>query len=336
MRNVLLTVYPLLLGAGLLMAATDNSSYPAATGQQQAKTAEVAPAQDPVKDYVLGPDDVLRIWVLGVEEIGDAPIRIDSNGWISLPLIGRLRAGGLTVEQLRAQLTEALKSQIRKPNVSVSITEFGSQPVAVMGSVNSPGVHQLRGRKTLAEVLALAGGLRPDAGYKVRISRPVENGSLPLLGVSTSSDGRFQVADVKTKDFLEARNPADNILIQPHDLITVPPAEMVYVIGAVHKAGGFILNERETVSVLQALSLAEGLGSTPSPSDSRILRTVPGASERKEIPVDLKKIMAGKSEDVALRPNDILFVPTSNGKKVAIRALETVVSTASGIAIWGR
>ena len=232
-------------------------------------------------------------------------------------------------------LTEKMKSQIRNPKVSISITEFGSQPVAVMGAVNTPGVHQLRGRKTLAEVLALAGGLRPDAGYKVRISRPVENGPLPLLGAKTTEDGKFQVADVRTKEFLEAKNPSDNILILPHDLITVPPAEMVYVIGAVHKPGGFLLNDHETVSALQALALAEGLGSTPSPSNSRILRTVPGATERQEIQVDLKKILAGKSEDIGLRPNDILFVPTSNGKKVAIRALETMVSTASGLAIFG-
>lgn len=301
-----------------------------------AATVAQPPSPETAQQYVLGPDDVLRVWALGIDEIGEAPLRIDSGGWISLPLIGPVRAGGLTVDQLRAALVEKLKTQVRDPNVSVSITEFGSQPVAVMGAVNTPGVHQLRGHKTLAEVLALAGGLRADAGYKVRISRPAENGPLPLAGATTTSDSKFQVADVRTRDFLDAKNPSDNILILPHDLITVPTAEMIYVIGAVHKAGGFVLNEKESVSALQALALAEGLGTTPSPKDSKILRTVPGVTERKEIPVDLKKIMGGKAEDIALRPNDILFVPTSNGKKVAIQALQTMVSTASGIAIWGR
>ena len=329
MGKALLQVCLLLAAAGIPAMADDASRTRLAP--------DVTPpdASEAVKEYVLGADDVLRVWILGLDEIGEAPIRVDSTGWISLPLVGRVQAGGLTVEQLRAALVEKMKSQIRNPKVSLSITEFGSQPVAVMGAVNTPGVHQLRGRKSLAEVLALAGGLRPDAGYKVRISRPVENGPLDLLGARTTDDGKFQVADVRTKDFLEAKNPADNILILPHDLITVPPAEMVYVIGAVHKPGGFLLNDHESVSALQALALAEGLGSTPSPSKSRILRTVPGATERKEIQVDLKKILAGKSEDIGLRPNDILFVPTSNGKKVAIRALETMVSTASGLAIFG-
>ncbi len=287
-----------------------------------------------VKEYVLGPDDVLKVWVLGVDEIGEAPVRIDSNGWISLPLAGRVHAGGLTVEQLRVQLAQALSSEIRNPRVSVAITEFGSQPVAVMGAVNAPGVHQLRGRKTLAEVLASAGGLRPDAGYTIRISRPAENGVFPPGSAMLSSDKKFQVAEVKTKDFLEAKNPASNILIEPHNVVTVPTAEMIYVIGAVRKPGAFVLHEREGMSALQVLSMAEGLGATPSPGESKILRTIPGSTERKEIPLDLKKIMAGHAEDIELRPNDILFVPTSNGKKIAIRTLEAAVTAGTGLVIF--
>ncbi|MBZ5603669.1 MAG: polysaccharide export protein [Acidobacteriia bacterium] len=291
-------------------------------------------AASDAKEYVLGPDDVLKIWVLGVDEIGETPIRIDSDGWISLPLAGRVRAGGLTVEQLRLALTEKLKSEIRNPRVSVAITEFGSQPVAIVGAVNAPGVHQLRGRKTLAEVVASAGGLRPDAGAAIRISRPVESGVLPLDSATLSEDKKFNVAEVKTKDFLDAKNPGENILIQPHDVVTVPTAEMIYVIGAVHKPGAFVLHERETMSALQVLSMAEGLGPTPAPGESKILRTIPGSTERKEIALDLKKILAGKAEDIALRPNDILFVPTSNGKRIAVRAMEAAITAGTGLVIF--
>lgn len=294
------------------------------------------PSLDGTADYVLGPDDALRVWILGLEEVGDAPVKIDSNGFIALPLVGRVHAGGLTAGQLTAELTEKLKSEIRSPRVSISIAEFGSQPVAVMGAVNTPGVHQLRGRRNLAEVLATAGGLRTDAGNSVRISRPVESGTLPLPSATMASDGKFQVADVKIKEFLEAKNPRDNIPIRPHDVITVPTAEMIYVIGAVRKPGAFILHERETVSTLQALSMAEGLGPTPAPSESRILRTVAGAGQRKEIPINLKKILAGREEDIGLRANDILFVPTSNGKRVAARALEAAIYAGTGVIIWRR
>ncbi len=299
-----------------------------------AQTALPPATASPIKEYVLGPDDVLRIWVLGADEIGQAPIPIDSNGWISLPLVGRVQAGGLTVEELRAELTDKLKSEIRDPRVSVSITDFGSQPVAVVGAVNTPGVHQLRGRKTLAEVIASAGGLRTDAGATIRITRPAANGPLPLNSAKPSPDGEFAMAEVKTVDFLDAKNPADNILIRPHDVVTVPTAEMIYVIGAVRKPGAFVLHEHESMSALQVLSMAEGLGTTPSAGESRILRTIPGTTERKEIPLDLKKIMAGRAEDVALRPNDILFVPTSNGKRIAIRAMEAAISAGTGLVIF--
>ncbi len=300
--------------------------------------AQAAPpaAEAGVKEYVLGPDDVLKIWVLGVDEIGETPIRVDSNGWISLPLVGRVHAGGLTVDELRAALVEKLQKDLRDPNVSVSITDFGSQPVAVVGAVNTPGVHQLRGRKTLAEVIALAGGLRPDAGYSIRISRATESGPLPLPSPTVAPDGKYWVGEVKTEEFLAATNPSDNILIRPHDVITVPIADMVYVIGAVRKPGAFVLHERETMSILQALSMAEGLGPTPAPGDSRILRTEPGAPKRREIPVDVKKIMGGRAEDLALRANDILFVPPSHGKMAALRTLDVAITTATGLLIFGR
>lgn len=296
-----------------------------------AKAGSVDPSQ-----YVLGPDDVIKIWALGMEEISDKPVRIDPGGYVDLPLLGRIRAGGLTIEEFKADLIKRVASEVRRPEVSIEIVEFGSQPVSVMGAVNHPGVVQLRGRKTLAEALSLAGGLAPDAGAHVKISRPVLFGGIPLPTATMDASQKFTVAEVNVKDLLGAENPAQNIQVQPHDVITVPRAEMVYVIGEVHKPGAFVLNERENVSILQALSMAEGLGPTPAAQNSKILRPVKGSTQRREIPVDVKKILKGKAEDVALRPNDILFVPSSTPKKAARRALEAVIQTASGIAIWRR
>src|SRR5205814_5248066 len=138
------------------------------------------PQPGDTSQYVLGPDDQIRVWSLGMEEITDKPVRIAPNGDINLPIIGGIHAGGLTVEQLKARLVERFSSEVRKPQVSIEIVEYGSQPVSVMGAVNHPGILQLQGRKTLSEVLSLAGGLSQNAGPYINISRPLQNGPIPL------------------------------------------------------------------------------------------------------------------------------------------------------------
>jgi polysaccharide export outer membrane protein len=304
-----------------------------ATGQQV--PASPAPAQpEEQSHYVLGPDDQIKVWVLGVEEISDKPLRIDPSGAIDLPLIGEIHAGGLTVEQLRAELIKRFSKEILKPQVTVEIVDFGSQPVSVMGAVNHPGVHQLRGRKTLMEVISMADGLRQDAGPRITISREIQYGPVPLRTAKTDASGQFSAAEVAVRDMLAGTNPTENILIFPHDVVTVPVAEAVYVIGQVRKPGEVALKGNATISVLQALSSAEGFGLTPAPQHAKIVRSVPGTTELKEIPVDLKKVMAGKAEDIAMRPNDILVVPPSGPKKAAARAVEAVIQTATGIVIW--
>lgn len=284
-------------------------------------------------EYILGPGDQIRIWALGVEEISDKPVRIDPSGNVDLPLLGRVRASGLTVDQLRADLVKRLAADVLEPMVSVDILEYGSQPVSIIGAVGEPGIHQLQGRKTLAEVLSLAGGTRPDAGSRIKVTRQLEWGPIPVEGAQLDPSGKFNVAEINLKDFLSAAKPENNILILPHDVITVPQSELVYVVGAVNKAGGFTLNERDSITALQAVAMAEGLVPLNAAQNSKILRSLQGG-ERREIEVDLKKILSGKAADVALQPNDILFVPGSASKEVAARILETTLQTISGIAIW--
>jgi polysaccharide export outer membrane protein len=133
---------------------------------------------------------------------------------------------------------------------------------------------------------------------------------------------------------MEARNTAANIRVMPHDLITVPKAKVFYVMGEVRKSGGFTLEQKDSVSIVQAIALAEG--TTPNAAKQRalILRQVAGAPRRTEIQVNLDKIIAGKTEDVSLLPDDILYVPNSVMKSIRARAIETAVSTASGVLIW--
>jgi len=302
--------------AALLVAAAFASPFTAAA---QNSTEERSGS-------VLGPNDQISIRALDAEEISDKTYRVSASGDLTLPMIGTLRAAGLTVGQLESDVAAALRKYIRNPKVAISVTEFHSQPVSVIGAVTTPGIVQLQGKKTLVEVLSMAGGLKNDAGQSVTLTRHKEWGSLPLPGARLDPTGQFSIAELKLKDVLEARNPEQNIMIRPNDIISVPRAETIYVLGAVKRAGRFALNESDTLSVLQAVSLAEGLERTASPQKAKILRIAPGATRRAEVPLNLKKIFSGEMADVVLQPDDILFVPDSAQKRAALRTLEALMS----------
>jgi polysaccharide biosynthesis/export protein len=284
--------------------------------------------------YALGPDDQLEISGPELTDFANKPVRVDGDGDIEAPLVGRVHVSGLTAQQTEDELNKLLRVYIRYPQAVVSVVEVRSQPVSILGAVNAPGVHQVQGHKTLLEMLAQAGGMRPDAGYSIRITRELEWGCIPLPQADLDSSGRFSVAEVNLKQIMEAKDPEENIQIFPHDVISVPKAEMVYVIGEVRRSGGFVLGEHQTMTVLQALSLAEGLNNTADARHAKILRLDRSADQRVEMAVDVKGILSGKGRDVPLQGDDILFVPGSTGKKAALRALEAAIQTGTGLAIW--
>jgi polysaccharide export outer membrane protein len=284
--------------------------------------------------YLLGPDDQLNVSGPELSELSNKPVRIDGDGDVQVPLAGRVQVSGLTVEQTELKLNKVLSKYIRDPQVMVNVAEVRSQPVSMVGAVNTPGVHQVQGHKTLLEMLALAGGVRSDAGYSIRITRQLEWGCIPLPKTELDPSGRFSVAEVNLKQIMEGKDPEENIQIFPHDVISVPKAEMVYVTGEVKRSGGFVLGEHQSISVLQALSLAEGLNGAADARHARILRLKHDADQREELKVDVKDVLSGKKPDMALLGDDILFIPSSTGKKAALRALEAAIQTGTGLAIW--
>jgi polysaccharide biosynthesis/export protein len=309
---------------------------PFAHGQSSAPASQAASKCESQarSTYLLGPDDQLEISGPELTETASKPVRVDSDGDIQVPLVGRVPVAGLNVQQVEEKLNKLLRTYIREPQVIVNVVEIRSQPVSVLGAVNQPGVHQVQGHKTLLEMLALAGGVRSDAGYSVRITRELGWGCIPLPNSKIDSSGRFSVAELNLKEIMEAKNPEENIQIFPHDVISVPKAEMVYVIGEVRRSGGFVLGEHQSISVLQVLSLAEGLNSGADTRHAKILRAKPDADQREELPVDVKDVLSGKKPDVPLQADDILFIPGSTGKKAALRALEAAVQTGTGLAVW--
>jgi len=286
--------------------------------------------------YVLGPDDQIAIRAFDGFDIGDKPVLIGTNGNITLPLIGRVKAAGLTVEQLETELASRLKAYVQEPQISVTVTEFRSQPVSVFGAVATPGVVQLRGHKTLYEVLSMAGGPRETAGATVSIIRLLENGPIPLPTAGPDPTGRYSSAELDIQEILDGKHPAANIEIKPHDVISVSQgnARMVYVVGDVQRAGAFNLGSQQTISVLSALSLAGGFGRTAKPEKARIFRPAPDRQKHEEIAVDIKQILAGKAEDIGLRPEDVLVVPTSGSKSFATFMGSGTLAAAVSAAIY--
>jgi polysaccharide biosynthesis/export protein len=299
-------------------------------------TAQNRQRQEPGRAvYRLGPDDQVVLRVANAPDISDKPVRIDADGYIKLPMIGRVQAAGMTAGQLEAELTKRLKVYIEEPDVAISVAEFHSQPVSIIGAVGSPGLHQLEGHKTLVEILALAGGLRPDAGPTAKITRQLEWGRVPLPNAKDDPSGQFSTAEVSLKSIMNANDPEKNIAICPQDIISIPQAEMVFVLGEVTKTGGLPLNAGDRMSVLEALSNAGGPLRTASPSKAQILRIVAGSKKRAELPVDLKKVQTGKADDVSLMAGDILFVPGSNAKRASMRAAEAALQVGTMALTYG-
>lgn len=310
-----------------------DSKQPAA--QTQSSPA-VNPESSAASNYKIGSEDVLQITVFNVPDLNET-VRVANDGTIALPLLGRITASGLTADQLRDKLEKALgKNLLQNPQVSVFVSQFQARPVSIVGAVEKPGLYQITGPRTLIEMLSMAGGLAKRStaapGKLVYVTRPTGFENLNIV------TGMHQLApdkiSIDLKDLLYAQANGLNIQIQPHDIIAVSKADVIYVAGSgVRKPGGFLLEDRDSVTVIQALAMAEGLAPDAAKHHARIIHTKPDGSYA-ETPVDLEKIVNEKSPDPQLAANDILYVPTSRGRAVAKKTAETIVQTVSGFLIF--
>ena len=311
-------------------------------------------------EYRIGPDDLLNVSVFEAPEM-NCTVRVSSSGEISLQLLGTVHASGLTPRELESVLQGMLRrTYMKDPHVGVFVQELQSHPVSVVGAVKMPGVFQMRGTKTVIEVLSMAEGLTDDAGDTVVIMRGAafaESGnsagadSTILAGIDPVAaprgalvktqglpmnppDKKFEIEEVNLKKLLDSDDPALNVPIRPGDIVKVPRAGIVYVVGEVQKPGGFVLQNNENISALQALALAMGPTHTSALSMSRIIRTDSATGRRREIPMNLGRILSGKAPDMLLQPKDIVFVPNSAAKSVLFKGSVAALQTASGVAIY--
>jgi polysaccharide export outer membrane protein len=272
------------------------------------------PADSIRPNYVLGPNDQFLIRAPAVEELNDRPFRIDAEGFVNLPLIGRIRAGGLSMQQLEAELVKRLREFFVNPQVIVTMSQFRSEPVFFVGQFKSPGIYPLQGRRTLVEMLSSIGGLQANASRHIKVTRRSEYGTIPLPNAVDDPEKKLSTVEISMGSLRENVNPAD--------VVSVERAELVYINGEVVKVGGIELGERDSVSMAQALTMAGGFSRDANRGKVRILRPILNTDRRAAIDVDVDRILEGKENDVPLLPNDVLYVSRSHS-----RAVLTVMGT---------
>lgn len=292
------------------------SQNPGQPIQQQTPAIPGQPVLPPIRpNYVLGSNDQILIKVPQAEEINERPFRIDTEGFINLPLVGRVKAAGLTVQALEADIAGRLRQYIREPQVSITMVQFRSEPVFVMGEFRAPGIYPLEGR-TLVEMLTTTGGLLPTASRRIKLTRRAEYGPIPLPQALEDPERKLSTVEISMTSLSENLNPDEDIVLKPYDIVTVERAERVYVSGEVAKAGAIEFGARDTISVSQALTEAGGFTLYASRNKIRVLRPIPGATRRAEIVIDLKRVFEGKDNDFPLLPNDVLYVPRASARAV--------------------
>lgn len=282
---------------------------------------------------VLGPDDSVTIMALNVDEISKQ-WRIGPSGELNLPLVGRVKAAGMTADQLETEISARLKQYVRDPQVTVFVSDFKSHPVTVSGAVEKPGVLQLEKPTPIFAVLAQAGGTK-DAGPTVTVTRRVENGPIP--GGKESKDGQFSTLELPLDAVLRGTGEAANVLVRPFDTVAVSQEKhphMVFLSGEVNKPGAIELTTQDTVSLSKALAMAGGITHTAKPSHTVIRHINSKGQETAFAFVDLRKILNGKAKDLTLTDGDVVIVPNSS-ISTYLQSMSTTAITSS-VMILGR
>jgi len=347
------------------LAVLTLCAVPALCAQQKTETPQqtnekiqelAAQAHTKPHDVPIGTGDLLHIEVFDVPELS-REVRVGDAGDISYPLIpAKITAAGLTPFQLEQKMEQLLieNGLVTHPQVSVFVKEQNSQPVSVVGAVVRPMVYQVIRPTTLLEILAGAGGITDDAGSIVIVTRsptaPAARSAAAVIGATANGTGGGagvpsandplgetpQIITIRLQDLLESGDSAYDILIYGGDVVSVPRAGIVYVTGAgIAQPGGYVLQSHgEQITVLKAVALAHGLTGFAKADSAVIMRGNPVTGQRDAIPVHIKEIENQKTPDVAMKSNDILYIPDSKGLKVLARSAEAAISIGSSIAIF--
>ncbi len=336
-----LIIYSLaVLGVWFATAQFVYSQQPAQAAQETVdKTASTVPdppasaktaALQPDDRYRIGPGDVLDIRIFNRPNLSRDAVRVEGNGMIRMPLIEtEIQAGCQTEGGLARDIATRYMKYYRNPQVDVFIKEYHSKQVAVIGAVNDQSRFELQRRVRLLELLTYAKGPSPKAGQTINIvhSPPTLPCHEPAVA---SEDIATAFSSYKLSDTLEG-NPKANPYVEPGDIVTLPEADQVYVVGNVFTP--LTIPLKEPISLSRAIAMAGGTKQDSKKDKVRILRQEPGSATKKEMVVDLSAIEKKRAEDIALLPNDIIDVPTSAGKSLLRSLLGTIAPSVSQLPV---
>ena len=291
-----------------------------------------------IADYSVSPEDLLEIVVMDVPEVSRT-YRVSSNGFLTLPLLSQpILASGETLELLSQLIATKFREagMLNNAQVSVSLKETRLHTVLVSGEVRLPGSYPIYGPTRLIEVLVKAGGATPSAGDDAIISRGAAGAVADVTETARTGRGNpsanGQSFTLHIRKLVDTGDDTTNILLYPGDRVTIQRAELIYVMGAVGRPGGYVLSDtRQHVTVLKALAMAGDVTNVGKRGRILLLRRDPTTQgeKRQEIPINYTGMVKGKIADIRMVPDDILFVPESGGLKALHAATTAAVAVAS-------
>jgi polysaccharide export outer membrane protein len=312
-RNQLETAISFVLVLAAVLAQPHSS-----VAQDSAGTTSLK-AQQPAKVIAvpIAPGDLLEITVFDAPELTQQ-VRVGADGKVQLALIGSTQIAGLTGQKAAELIARELRDHnfFRQPQVNVLVKESSGQSVSVMGEVQHPGVYQVLGTRSLLDVISQAGGLTNVADSRITIKH--------RMGMEESVKVKLKNDDAQT-------SLANDVPIYPGDLVMIPRAGIVYVLGDVNRPGGFVMQDSGKITLLQALAQAGGASTTAAVNRAVLLRkSVDGYITSK---LQVGKIARGQEKDVELHANDIVFFPNSRLKS-GLRSAENVTTSIGSASIY--
>jgi polysaccharide export outer membrane protein len=280
----------------------------------------------------LGVDDLVAVSVYDAPEL-TRTVRVEADGTIHLPMLADgVKAAGLFPRDVEGALVDALITEqiLVDPVVKITVAEYHSRPISVMGAVRKPLTFQAVGTVTLLDALARAEGLSPDAGTEVLVSRPQP--SPDSRGEATST----LVERIPLNRLLKDADPAVNYQLHGGEEIRIPEAGKIFVLGNVKKPGAFAVHDAGDNSVLKMVALSEGV--LPYAAKQAFIYRRDANGDKREIAVEFDKIMQRKAPDMALQVDDVLYIPDNKSRRNAVNVIDRITgfgaSTASGVLIW--
>jgi polysaccharide export outer membrane protein len=272
----------------------------------------VRPVVAQKESLLIGPGDLIQVDVLDTPEM-EQQVRVMDDGSAALAYVGSVQIGGKTpaaaAEAIRLLLIS--KNVMKHPQVTVRVQEYSTQDVSVLGQVRTPGAYPLTTPQPVLRVLSLAGGVTDIADREVTVKR---HGSSEQLKYMLSNDPQKMLTDM--------------VMVNPGDIVMVPKAPIIYIMGDVGRPGGYAMSSNEShLTLLQAIARAGSANKTSVASKVRLIRN--SGDGEKEIPIRLDAMQKGKIPDIDLQANDIVFVPFSWMKNIAMSGSAIAASTTS-------